>query len=259
MRTGRPNPEPAGPGQESVWDYPRPPRLEPVPERLRVVFDGITIADTLRGWRVLETSHPPTYYLHPDDIRPGALGPVRRRLRLRVEGPGAVFRRGRPAQAGGARGLGLPEPDRPPSRRSPGTSRSMPGRWTGASSARSGSRRSRAASTAGGSPRRSSARSRASPARWGGEHHHPEIVPCPHAARSAGRSSTNATTSSHRDRKAATQSGSKCAPIAPPEAPRPLQRPAGLVDPGRDQGVEHVGHRGDAAGQRDLGALQPCG
>ncbi|GEP07954.1 hypothetical protein MOX02_59920 [Methylobacterium oxalidis] len=56
-----------------MWDYPRPPRLEPVPERLRVVFDGVTIADSVRGWRVLETSHPPTYYLPPDDILPGAL------------------------------------------------------------------------------------------------------------------------------------------------------------------------------------------
>ena len=58
-----------GPGQESVWDYPRPPRLEPVTKRLRVVFNGVTIADTVRGYRVLETSHPPVYYFPPDDIR----------------------------------------------------------------------------------------------------------------------------------------------------------------------------------------------
>ena len=59
--------------QESVWAYPRPPRLERVPESLRVVFDGVVIADTTAGYRVLETSHPPTYYLPPEDIRPGAL------------------------------------------------------------------------------------------------------------------------------------------------------------------------------------------
>jgi uncharacterized protein (DUF427 family) len=76
MPHGRPDPVPAEPGQESVWDYPRPPRLEPVPERLRVIFDGVTIADTVRSWRVLETSHPPSYYLHPDDILPGALVPA---------------------------------------------------------------------------------------------------------------------------------------------------------------------------------------
>jgi uncharacterized protein (DUF427 family) len=57
-----------GPGQESVWDYPRPPRLEEVSERLRVVFDGETIADSVAGFRVLETSHPPVYYIPPDDI-----------------------------------------------------------------------------------------------------------------------------------------------------------------------------------------------
>jgi uncharacterized protein (DUF427 family) len=52
-----------GPGQESVWDYPRPPRLERTAERLRVMFAGRTIADTVNGFRVLETSHPPVYYL----------------------------------------------------------------------------------------------------------------------------------------------------------------------------------------------------
>jgi uncharacterized protein (DUF427 family) len=58
---------------ESVWDYPRPPRLEPVNTRLRVVFAGHVIADTTRGYRVLETSHPPVYYLPPDDIVDGCL------------------------------------------------------------------------------------------------------------------------------------------------------------------------------------------
>lgn len=72
----RPRPDPAGPGQESVWDYPRPPRLEPVPERLRIVFDGVTIADSVKGWRVLETSHPPTYYIPRSDIAPEALAPA---------------------------------------------------------------------------------------------------------------------------------------------------------------------------------------
>jgi uncharacterized protein (DUF427 family) len=55
-------------GQESVWDYPRPPRLEKVSARLRVVFNGQPIADTVAGYRVLETSHPPVYYLPSADI-----------------------------------------------------------------------------------------------------------------------------------------------------------------------------------------------
>lgn len=59
----------AGPGQESVWQYPRPPRLEPTSKRIEVVFAGTTIADTRRAWRVLETSHPPVYYLPADAVR----------------------------------------------------------------------------------------------------------------------------------------------------------------------------------------------
>ncbi len=53
---------------ENVQDYPRPPALEPVEQRLRVVLAGETIADTTRGLRVLETHHAPTYYIPPDDI-----------------------------------------------------------------------------------------------------------------------------------------------------------------------------------------------
>lgn len=73
MRVRRPNPEPAGPDKESVWDYPRPPRLEPVRRRIRVELGGMTIAETTVAYRVLETSHPPNYYLPPDDVVPGAL------------------------------------------------------------------------------------------------------------------------------------------------------------------------------------------
>lgn len=64
---------------ESVWDYPRPPRLEATDKRLIVVFQGRTIADTTRGYRVLETSHPPTYYFPPDDADMAALTPNRQR------------------------------------------------------------------------------------------------------------------------------------------------------------------------------------
>ncbi|MEM1344406.1 MAG: DUF427 domain-containing protein [Pseudomonadota bacterium] len=58
----------AAPPTESVWDYPRPPRLEPVPERLRAVFAGQTVAETTRGYRILETSHPPVYAFPPEDV-----------------------------------------------------------------------------------------------------------------------------------------------------------------------------------------------
>jgi len=57
-----------GPGQESVWDYPRPPRLERTERRIQVHHGGRTVADTTRAWRVLETSQPPAYYLPPADV-----------------------------------------------------------------------------------------------------------------------------------------------------------------------------------------------
>ena len=60
---------PPGPGQESVWDYPRPPRLEATDQHIQIVFGGIVIADSRRAKRVLETSHPPVYYLPPEDVR----------------------------------------------------------------------------------------------------------------------------------------------------------------------------------------------
>ena len=60
--------EPTGPGQESVWDYPRPPRLEATDKRIVVEFAGKKIAETTRAFRVLETSHPPVYYIPLGDI-----------------------------------------------------------------------------------------------------------------------------------------------------------------------------------------------
>jgi uncharacterized protein (DUF427 family) len=70
---------PPGPGQESVWDYPRPPRLEPFPGHVRILFAGQVLADTRRALRLLETSHPPTYYLPPEDVRADLLVPSERR------------------------------------------------------------------------------------------------------------------------------------------------------------------------------------
>jgi uncharacterized protein (DUF427 family) len=63
-------------GQESVWDYPRPPRVEPVGEPIRVVVDRQTVAATLRGFRVLETAGAPVYYFPPEDVRLDLLRPT---------------------------------------------------------------------------------------------------------------------------------------------------------------------------------------
>ncbi|MEV7637828.1 DUF427 domain-containing protein [Pseudarthrobacter enclensis] len=65
-----------GPGQESVWDYPRPPRVEPVSQRIRIFLGRELILDTTDSLRVLETSHPPVYYLPRSAFIPGALEPA---------------------------------------------------------------------------------------------------------------------------------------------------------------------------------------
>ena len=68
--------EVAGPGQESVWDYPRPPRLEATKKRLIVEFENLVVADTTRGFRVCETASPPTYYFPPEDVDADRLSPL---------------------------------------------------------------------------------------------------------------------------------------------------------------------------------------
>ncbi len=69
----RPRPDPVGPGQESVWAYPRPPVAVPTPAHIVITHRGVTVADTRSSIRTLETSHPPTYYIPPADIAPGLL------------------------------------------------------------------------------------------------------------------------------------------------------------------------------------------
>jgi len=58
-----------GPGQNSVWDYPRPPRIEDFPGHITVIFNNFVIADTHKAKRILETSHPPVYYIPSHDIQ----------------------------------------------------------------------------------------------------------------------------------------------------------------------------------------------
>lgn len=68
-----PQPDPVAPGQESVWDYPRPPRIEKVDQRVVIRLGGEAILDTRDVVRVLETSHPPVYYVPMSDFVDGAL------------------------------------------------------------------------------------------------------------------------------------------------------------------------------------------
>jgi uncharacterized protein (DUF427 family) len=65
--------DPVGPGQESVWDYPRPPSAEVTDRHVVVEVGGRPVADTRRAVRVCETSHPPVYYVPRDDVAVGVL------------------------------------------------------------------------------------------------------------------------------------------------------------------------------------------
>ena len=76
---------------ESVWDYPRPPRVEPCARRVRVVLGGETIVDSSAALRVLETSHPPGIYVPPGDVVAGALKPVGQRTICEFKGTAVYF------------------------------------------------------------------------------------------------------------------------------------------------------------------------
>jgi uncharacterized protein (DUF427 family) len=67
---------PTGPQLESVWSYPRPPKTEDSPSRILVVVDSFVVADSSRSKRILETSHPPSFYIPPEDIAMAHLVPV---------------------------------------------------------------------------------------------------------------------------------------------------------------------------------------
>ena len=73
----RPRPDPVGPGQESVWDYPRPPSAEVSVRHVVVELGGKVLADTVRAIRVCETSHPPVYYVPREDVADGVLEQAR--------------------------------------------------------------------------------------------------------------------------------------------------------------------------------------
>jgi uncharacterized protein (DUF427 family) len=80
-----------GPGQESVWDYPRPPRVEAVTDHVVVELGGVVIADTRSAVRVLETSQPPAYYLPRDDIEIRYLVPTRTHTWCEWKGEASYF------------------------------------------------------------------------------------------------------------------------------------------------------------------------
>lgn len=88
------------PGEESVWDFPRPPVIEPVGARLEVLTADSIVAATERGVRVLETAGAPTYYFPPEDVRCDVLVPLPGRSLCEWKGRAVSFGLGTVAPAG---------------------------------------------------------------------------------------------------------------------------------------------------------------
>lgn len=74
-----------------MWDYPRPPALQPDSRRVEVWFAGEKIADTVGAFRVLETSHPPTFYIPPRDVVTASLVPSGKRSFCEFKGEAVYF------------------------------------------------------------------------------------------------------------------------------------------------------------------------
>ena len=163
LHPSRPGAGRSGPGV-GVGLPPSAARSSRCPLGSSVVLGGVTIADTTRGFRVLETSHPPNYYFPPDDVAPGALTPGDGGSFCEWKGRAHYFtvRGGERVEDDGRVGATPHRARRSPP--SPTTSRSTPAAWTRASSTTSSSSPNPVASTAAGSRRPSSARSRAVPA-----------------------------------------------------------------------------------------------
>jgi uncharacterized protein (DUF427 family) len=135
---------------ESVWDYPRPPRVEPSAARVVVELDGEVLADTRRSLRVLETSHPPVYYIPAADVRTDRLRPSARRSTFcEFKGAARYYDAGDRAEV--AWSYAAPAPGY---EAIAGCYAFYPAGWTGRPSTASRSRPSQATSTAAGSPRR---------------------------------------------------------------------------------------------------------
>ena len=83
--------DPVGPGQESVWAYPRPARAEAISRQLKIVHRNVTIAATRHGIRTLETSHPPSYYFPPHDVAMTLLQPSSQRSFCEWKGHARYF------------------------------------------------------------------------------------------------------------------------------------------------------------------------
>lgn len=77
---------------ESVWDYPRPPELVPFEGQIKVFDENRLLAKSVAAYRILETSHPPTFYVPPDDVDAALLEPMLGASYCDWKGPATYYR-----------------------------------------------------------------------------------------------------------------------------------------------------------------------
>jgi len=82
-----------GPGQESVWDYPRPPALEKVAARVEVYAGEQCIAASEVAYRVLETASPPSIYVPAETVDLRALAPCGHQTFCEWKGVASYYQR----------------------------------------------------------------------------------------------------------------------------------------------------------------------
>ena len=155
-------------GVQDVWDFPRPPAVVACERRVRVEVAGVVVADSAKALSVLETSHPPTIYMPPEDVRGDVLVASDARgttceFKGRADYLDVVVGDDRRRQVAWT----YPEPWKGYEELAGYVASTRAG-WTPRGSATSASPPRRATSTAAGSRRTSSGRSRAGRARWAG-------------------------------------------------------------------------------------------
>jgi uncharacterized protein (DUF427 family) len=99
-----------GSGQESVWDYPRPPRVEPSDATVEIRLGGQVVVRTTDSLRVLETSHPPTYYLPLSAFAAGVLRPAAGSSSCEWKGDAAYYDLATPDRTAERAGWTYPRP-----------------------------------------------------------------------------------------------------------------------------------------------------
>jgi uncharacterized protein (DUF427 family) len=77
--------------KESVWDYPRPPKVEKTTKKIQVIFQEVVLAETVRSKRVLQNGQAPVYYIPQEDIQMKYLIPTSKNSTCEFKGTAVYY------------------------------------------------------------------------------------------------------------------------------------------------------------------------